>query len=45
MNYSGELYCQYANAYVKCSDKKCIECSYYQQTMQKKKSNKKNKGD
>ena len=39
--YSGEFYCQYANG---CNNKKCIGCIYYKQSMQKIKSDKKNKG-
>lgn len=26
MSYSGEIYCQYLNAYVGCGNKKCSEC-------------------
>lgn len=29
MNYSGEFYCQYANTYVDCKNKKCSECEHY----------------
>lgn len=46
MDYSGEIYCQHADAYVACGNKKCSDCKFYKQSMQKnKKSNKKNKED
>ena len=42
MTYSGEFYCQHADAYVECNNKKCIDCEFYKHSMQKNKSNKKN---
>lgn len=42
MSYETGFYCQYANAYVECSNKKCVDCQHYKKahTDKNKKSDK-----
>ncbi len=38
MNYTGEIYCQYINAYVACGNRKCSECPNSKKKVDKSKT-------
>ncbi len=38
MNYTGEIYCQYINAYVGCGNRKCSECPNSKKKVDKSKT-------